>query len=98
DPVGVIQAFLFARRREKAHLILAGGSADDDPEGAQVTAEAREAAKGHDEISILTLPPDAHRFINALQRRSSIIVQKSLREGFALTVAEGLWKRDRKSV
>jgi trehalose synthase len=93
DPVGVIQAFIFARKREKAHLIMAGGSADDDPEGAKVTLEAREAAKGHDDISILTLPPDAHRFINALQRRSSVIVQKSLREGFALTVAEGLWKR-----
>ena len=93
DPVGVIQAFLFARKREKAHLILAGGSADDDPEGAQVTAEAREAAKGQGDVRILTLPPDAHRVINAIQRRSSIIVQKSLREGFALTVAEGLWKR-----
>jgi trehalose synthase len=51
------------------------------------------AANGHADISILTLPPDAHRVINALQRRSTIIVQKSLREGFALTVAEGLWKR-----
>lgn len=94
DPVGVIQAFLFARKREKAHLILAGGSADDDPEGAQVEAEARAAAKGREaDITILTLPPDAHRVINALQRRSAIVVQKSLREGFALTVAEGLWKR-----
>jgi trehalose synthase len=42
---------------------------------------------------VLTLPPDAHRVINALQRRSTVLVQKSLREGFALTIAEGLWKR-----
>ncbi len=93
DPLGVLQAFRLARRRERAHLILAGGAAGDDPEGAEVTAEVLAAAKGHDDVSVLTLPPDAHRVINALQRRSTIVVQKSLREGFALTVAEALWKR-----
>ena len=56
-------------------------------------AEVREAAQGHEDVSVLTLPPDAHRVINALQRRSTVLVQKSLREGFALTIAEGLWKR-----
>jgi trehalose synthase len=93
DPVGVIDAFLLARRREKAHLVLAGGSADDDPEGAEVLAEVRARAGGRSDISVLLLPPDAHLIVNALQRRSTVVVQKSLREGFALTVSEALWKR-----
>jgi trehalose synthase len=93
DPVGVIEAFVLARRRERAHLVLAGGGAADDPEGAAVLEETRRAASGRRDVSILELPPDSHRIVNALQRRSAVIVQKSLREGFALTVAEGLWKR-----
>ena len=84
---------LLARRREKAHLVLAGGSADDDPEGAEVLAEVRARAGGRSDISVLLLPPDAHLIVNALQRRSTVVVQKSLREGFALTVSEALWKR-----
>jgi trehalose synthase len=74
-------------------LLLAGGSADDDPEGAEVLAEVRARAGDHDDISILPLPSDAHRTINAIQRRSRVVLQKSLREGFALTVTEALWKR-----
>ena len=93
DPVGVIDAFLLARRREDAHLVLAGGSADDDPEGAEVLAEVRARVGRRTDISILLLPPDAHLAINALQRRSTVVLQKSLREGFALTVSEALWKR-----
>jgi trehalose synthase len=93
DPVGVVEAFLLARRREPAHLILAGGSADDDPEGAEVLAEVRERVAGHPDVSVLALPPDAHLLINALQRRSAVVLQKSVREGFALTVSEALWKR-----
>jgi trehalose synthase len=93
DPIGVIEAFMLARRRERAHLVLAGGGADDDPEGTEVLAEVRAKARGRRDISVLLLPPDAHLVINALQRRAAIVVQKSLREGFALTVSEALWKR-----
>ncbi len=93
DPLGVIEAFLLARRRDEAHLVLAGGTADDDPEGAQVLTEVRERVAGRSDVSVLLLPPDAHLVINALQRRSTVVLQKSLREGFALTVAEALWKR-----
>ncbi len=93
DPVGVVDAFALARAQEDAHLVLAGGSADDDPEGAEVLAEVRDRAEGMRDVSILALPPDAHLTINALQRRSAVVVQKSLREGFALTVSEALWKR-----
>jgi len=93
DPLGVIEAFRLVRGREDAHLVLAGGGADDDPEGAAVLVEVRERAAQVGGVSVLLLPSDAHLTINALQRRSAIVVQKSLREGFALTVSEALWKR-----
>jgi trehalose synthase len=93
DPVGVIEAFVHARRWEDAHLVLAGGTADDDPEGAEVLAEVEARAAGRSDVTLLSLPPDAHLVINALQRRATVVVQKSLREGFALTVSEALWKQ-----
>ncbi len=93
DPLGVLEAFGMVRRREPAHLVLAGGGADDDPEGAAVLREVREKVGDRTDVSVLLLPPDAHAIINALQTRSTVVVQKSLREGFALTVAEALWKR-----
>ena len=87
-----IEAFLQARRYNDSQLLLVGGSASDDPEGHQVLAECRERAAGNRDIHVLELPPDAHLEINALQRASTVIVQKSLREGFGLTVTEALWK------
>lgn len=93
DPVGVIQAFQMARRSvPDLQLVLAGGSATDDPEGEQVLAEVREAAAEDPDIRILLLPPDAHTTINALQRAADIVLQKSTREGFGLTVTEAMWK------
>lgn len=92
DPVGVIRAHRMVRRRSEARLVLAGGAAHDDPEGAQVLREVRDAAGDDPDIVILDLPPDSHRAINALQRAATVIVQKSIREGFGLTVTEGLWK------
>lgn len=92
DPAGVVEAFRLARRRTRAHLVLAGGTADDDPEGAAVLAEVRQQVGNARDVTLLALPPDSHLAINALQRRSTVVVQKSLREGFALTVSEALWK------
>ncbi|MDI6854538.1 MAG: glycosyltransferase [Deltaproteobacteria bacterium] len=92
DPLGVIQAFRMVRRHTPCQLILAGGRATDDPEGDRILAEVQEAAAGEPDIHILMLPPDAHYEINALQRASDIIVQKSTREGFGLTVTEAMWK------
>ena len=92
DPLGVIYGYKLARKCCPIQLVLAGGSADDDPEGAAVLQEVREAAQDDPDIHVLMLPPDAHRTINALQRCSDIIIQKSTREGFGLTVTEGLWK------
>lgn len=92
DPVGVIKAWRIAHRMLDCQLVLAGGSASDDPEGLQVLAEVREEAAGDPDIHLLDLPPDAHRTINALQRGATVIVQKSLREGFGLVVTEAMWK------
>jgi len=93
DPVGVIQAYRMAGKFAPGlQLVLAGGTASDDPEGEEVLAEVKEAAEGDPDLHILLLPPDAHRTINALQRAADIILQKSIREGFGLTVTEGMWK------
>ena len=92
DPVGVIRAFRMVRPHVPIQLVLAGGSASDDPEGEEVLAEVRAEAADDPDIKVLLLPPDAHTTINALQRLATIVVQKSLREGFGLTVTEALWK------
>jgi len=92
DPVGVIRAYRLVKKHHDVRLILAGGGATDDPEGEKVLAEVREAAQSDPDILILLLPPDANLEINALQRAATIVLQKSLREGFGLTVAEAMWK------
>jgi trehalose synthase len=92
DPVGVIQAFKQARKYVDCQLVMAGGGASDDPEGAAVLKEVKEAAGEDPDIIILDLPPWCALEINALQRASTLIVQKSIREGFGLTVTEALWK------
>jgi len=91
DPIGVIDAYLQVKKYIDCQLILAGGTAEDDPEGFQVLAEVKEKAKNDPDIHILLLPQNDIE-VNALQRASDIIVQKSLKEGFGLTVAEALWK------
>jgi len=92
DPVGVVQAYKLARRYVDCQLVLAGGGASDDPEGAVVLQEVMEAAAGDPDVIILNLPPWCALEINALQHASDIVIQKSLREGFGLTVTEALWK------
>lgn len=93
DPIGVIQAYRMAKAfGPPLQLVLAGGTATDDPEGEEVLQKVTTAAQDDPDIHVLFLPPDAHRQINAIQRMSDIIMQKSLKEGFGLTVTEGLWK------
>ena len=93
DPVGVIRACDLVRRHVPGlQLVLAGGTATDDPEGAEVLREVQEAAGDDPDTRILLLPADANLTINALQRASDLVLQKSTREGFGLTVTEGLWK------
>ena len=92
DPVGVVQAYKMAKKYVDCQLVLAGGGATDDPEGAVVLQEVMDEAGDDPDIIVLNLPPWSALEINALQRASTIIVQKSLKEGFGLTVTEGLWK------
>jgi len=91
DPLGVIQAYKLVKKYIDCQLVLAGGGASDDPEGIHVLEEAKAAAKGDEDIHILLLAQNDLE-INALQRGSTILVQKSLKEGFGLTIAEALWK------
>jgi len=94
DPLGVLEAFKLVREEVDCRLVLCGSMAADDPEGfvvyQQVADATRELVESGDVILIAQDSPSA--FINALQRASSVIVQKSLREGFGLTVAEAMWK------
>jgi trehalose synthase len=92
DPVGVIKAYRMAKKYVDCQLILAGGGATDDPEGMKILEMVKNEAENDKDIFILFLPPGSDVEINALQRGSSIILQKSLKEGFGLTVAEALWK------
>ena len=92
DPLGVIKAYKLAKKRVDIQLVLAGGGATDDPEGPQVMAQVEEEAGKDPDVFVVFLPPGSDLEINALQRGSSVILQKSLREGFGLTVAEALWK------
>ncbi len=93
DPLGVLQAYQIVKRYFDCQLVLAGGGAADDPEGEAVLEEVRQAAADDPDVHILDLPPWSAVEINALQRASTIVIQKSLREGFGLTVTEALWKR-----
>ena len=92
DPTGVIKAFRIARKYNDCILILAGSPATDDPEGELVLNEVKEYVSGDPDIHILLLPPFSDRQINALQRAATVVLQKSLKEGFGLTVAEAMWK------
>lgn len=93
DPLGVIEAYrLLKPYHPELQLALAGGPADDDPEGAEVLREVQERAGDDPDVHVLMLPPDAHRTINALQRSALMVLQKSVKEGFGLTVTEALWK------
>ena len=92
DPVGVIQAYKLAKKYVDCQLVMAGGGAKDDPEGAVVLQEVKAAAGDDPDIIVLDLPPWCALEINALQRASTLIVQKSIKEGFGLTVTEALWK------
>ncbi|HNT68233.1 MAG TPA: glycosyltransferase [Syntrophorhabdaceae bacterium] len=92
DPLGVIKSYRMVKKYNDCVLVLAGSPATDDPEGAAVLNEVKEFAANDPDIHILLLPPFSDRDINALQRMAFVVLQKSLKEGFGLTVAEAMWK------
>ena len=93
DPIGVVEAFRLAKKYiPDLQLVLAGGGASDDPEAELVRREVEAFSDGIPDAHILELPADAHRTINALQRAADVVLQKSTREGFGLTVTEAMWK------
>jgi trehalose synthase len=93
DPLGVIAAYELVKKRHRCQLVLAGGGAPDDPEGGEVLREVQQAAEDDPDIHVLLLPPFSDLEINALVRGSTVVIQKSIREGFSLTVSEALWKK-----
>lgn len=92
DPLGVIKAYKLAKEHVDMQLVLAGGGATDDPEGPLIMEQVKTEADKDKDIFVLFLPPASDIEINALQRGSTVILQKSLKEGFGLTVSEALWK------
>ncbi|MGE5238632.1 MAG: glycosyltransferase [Chloroflexota bacterium] len=92
DPTGVVRAYRIVKKYNDCILVLAGSPAADDPEGEAVLNEVRSYAADDPDIHILLLPPFSDRDINALQRSATVVLQKSLKEGFGLTVSEAMWK------
>ncbi len=92
DPIGVIKAYKIVKKYNDCRIILAGSPATDDPEGEVILNEVKDYAGNDPDIHILLLPPDNHKEINALQRIADVILQKSIKEGFGLTVSEAMWK------
>jgi trehalose synthase len=88
DPEGVIEAFKLARQDVEATLVLLGNVATDDPEGETVYQSLLDQR----EERIIILSREDTALVNALQSRSAVVLQKSIREGFGLTVAEAMWK------
>lgn len=93
DPVGVIEVFKLVKEKVDCRLVLCGNMAMDDPEGwkiyEKVERKARRLVKNRD---IMLITSENNILVNALQRSSAVIIQKSIREGFGLTVTESLWK------
>ena len=94
DPLGVIEAWrLLRERHSNVQLALVGSMAHDDPEGWDYYSRTVEAADGHPDVYILSnLNNVGSVEVNAFQVHSAAVVQKSVREGFGLTVTEALWK------
>lgn len=93
DPMGVIEVYKRVKKQFDCQLVLAGGGAIDDPEGLKVYEEVKSAAANDPDLHVIFFfPPASDIEINALQRASTVVLQKSLKEGFGLTVAEALWK------
>jgi len=96
DPEGVIKVFKLVKEKVDCRLVLCGNMATDDPEGTRIYERvkgiAKELIEGEDVILVTDPASSNYMFVNALQRISSVIIQKSVKEGFCLAVTEALWK------
>jgi trehalose synthase len=94
DPLGVIDAYRLVKKEVPGvQLVMIGSLADDDPEGQEYFDRTKKHAGGDSDVFLFTnLDGVKDTEVNAFQRACTVVVQKSLREGFGLVVAEGLWK------
>ena len=92
DQLGTVRAYQMVKKHHDCRLVLAGAGVLHDPEGEAVLAELQELAGKDPDVHLLQLPPEADLEINALQRAASVVVQKSLKEGFGVSVSEAMWK------
>jgi len=90
DPAGMVNIFRKAKEKVDCQLVLVGSMATDDPEGQEIFEELEKTVEQEKDVHLIINAPDI--VINALQRTSVAIIQKSLKEGFAITVSEALWK------
>jgi trehalose synthase len=95
DPEGVVDVFRLVKEKVDCRLVLCGNTATDDPEGAEVLESVKKRAADLIEtgdVILLTDEGNIFSFVNTLQRSSSVVIQKSIKEGFCLAVTEALWK------
>jgi len=94
DPLGVLEVFALVKEKVDSRLILCGSMAMDDPEGLKIYEKVKEKAKSFiKKGDVILITVENNLLVNILQRVSDVIIQKSIREGFGLTVTEALWKR-----
>ncbi len=93
DPLGVLDIYERVRQEVDCRLILCGSMATDDPEGWQIYQKVMNRAKNYiDNRDVILITVENHMLVNVLQRAAAVVIQKSLKEGFGLTVTEALWK------
>jgi trehalose synthase len=93
DPEGVVSVYKRVREKVDCRLVMSGGVATDDPEGPRIYERLHQKAGDLvDNGEVVLIIPENDIFVNALQRKSAVVIQKSIREGFCLAVTEALWK------
>ena len=92
DQLGTLKAYRLVKHHHDCRLVLAGGGVAHNPEGESMFAQLKDASAKDPDVHVLQLPPEADLEINALQRASTIVVHKPLKEGFGITVSEAMWK------
>lgn len=93
DPIGVVEVFEKVKQKVDCRLVMCGNMASDDPEGLMIYDKIKKHGKSLiDSNDLILLTIESNILVNALQRSAAVVIQKSIREGFGLTVTEALWK------